>query len=138
MKNKHPHAELGMRITPLRDGLIELFLNNPGIAFSESELNDITGKSFDRTTVYRTIRTLLNKVFIHKIVCEEGVLRYALNDKINVLRNHPHFQCTICGQVKCLQDQYIKDYPLPKGYEVMNVNLLIRGVCIHCNSDTSR
>lgn len=129
---KRPYADLGMRITPLRNGLIDLFQNNPGVAFSEAELNDVSGRSFDRTTVYRTIRTLLKKVFIHKIVCEDGVLKYALNDK-RIASNHPHFQCTVCDQVKCLHDQHIKEHRLPRGYEAMQVDLLIRGVCADCN-----
>lgn len=130
---KRPHADLGMRITPLREGLINLFQNNPGVAFSEAELNDVSGRSFDRTTVYRTIRALLKKVFIHKIICEDGVLKYALNSK-KMAGDHPHFQCTVCHQVTCLHNQHIKDHHLPSGYEALQVDLLIRGVCAHCNS----
>ena len=134
MKTERPHRQLGIRVTPLRDDLIGLFINNPGTAFSESELNEYVNGEFDRTSVYRSIKMLLKKVFIHKVICENGVLKYALTLKNNVIRNHPHFQCTKCGKVSCLTQQKVPELMLPDGYQVSAINLLIRGVGPCCKT----
>ncbi len=69
---------LHFRNTRLGKRLVTFFQKNPGLAFSENEIRQELDVVFDRTTVYRTIKTLLEKVFIHKIVCKNGMLRYAL------------------------------------------------------------
>lgn len=134
MNSEKPQRPLGIRVTPLRDDLIGLFLNNPGIAFSEHELNEYVQGEFDRTSVYRSIKILLEKFFIHKIICENGVLKYALTQPGKIVRNHPHFQCTRCGTVTCLSEQDVPALALPEEYQVASINLLIRGIGPCCDA----
>lgn len=134
MKHELHYKALGIRLTPLRGDLITFFLENPGVAYSENEINEIVDGEFDRTTVYRNLRMLLKKVFIHKIICENGVLKFALTPKNKPYRNHPHFQCTICGKVSCLQDYEVQNIKLPDEYQTCGLHLLIRGIGPCCNS----
>ncbi len=127
--------ELGIRTTPLRDELTSLFLNHPGVAFSETEINDMVDGKFDRTSIYRSVKTLLEKVFIHKIICENGVLKYAHPQQHDVVIHHPHFQCTPGGKVSCLEEYPIAPVPLPTGYNAHTINLLVRGNCSHSHPE---
>jgi Fur family transcriptional regulator, ferric uptake regulator len=85
--------------------------------------------------VYRTLKTFLDKGLIHKVLDDEGSLKYALcNDPCTTSSHrheHVHFKCTQCGQTSCL-DVEIPLVRLPKGYEAREVNLLIQGTCESC------
>lgn len=126
-----PHT-LSLKMTPIRREVIALFKQNPGIAYSESEIDKFLVDNVDRTTIYRTIRVLLSEGFIHKVVCCNGVLKYALSCGAAVC-SHAHFECVDCGQVSCLEDQHIQNPTLSDGYEARQANLLIQGLCPSCN-----
>lgn len=124
--------QLNIRTTQMRKRLVTFFMDNPGLAFSENEIRQEMGSEFDRTTVYRTIKTLLKKVFIHKIVCENGMLRYALNDNKNEHPPHVHFQCMQCQRVFCLKECKVQTPSLPETFEAQSYQFLVKGNCHHC------
>lgn len=124
--------QLHLRNTRLRKRLVTFFQDNPGLAFSENEIRQELNSAFDRTTVYRTIKTLLEKVFIHKIVCENGMLRYALNENKNEHLPHVHFQCMQCQRVFCLKECKVQTPELPDAFEAQSYQFLVKGNCHHC------
>lgn len=132
MKKQKLPSSINLRSTHIREQLISLFLGNEGIAFSEAEINQVFNHSFDRVTIYRTIRTLMEKDVIHKVICDDGVLKYAHKSKVEPVNVHPHFQCTSCGQVKCLTAMPEQKIKLPKGYAVSGMHMLVKGVCAQC------
>jgi Fur family transcriptional regulator, ferric uptake regulator len=134
MKKTTIFSNLDIRSTPLREEIITLFLNNQGIAFSEAEINSMFGQPFDRVTVYRTIKTFLDKLIIHKVICEDGVLRYAMTEQPQNKSHHAHFQCTECGKVSCLKDKGVGRINLPSGYKTNELYMLIKGVCPQCTN----
>jgi Fur family transcriptional regulator, ferric uptake regulator len=99
--------ELDLRNTRLRDNMVTFVKERPGLGYSENEIKQMLESPNDRTTIYRTIKALLKKVFIHKIVCENGVLKYALNDSTDDF-SHAHFQCNQCEKVICLKEPLCK------------------------------
>ncbi len=133
LKKKHEEqtvvSRLDLRSTRMRECVITLFNENPGKAFSESDIRQVLPIMCDRVTLYRTIKTLLSKVFIHKIVCENGVLKYALNESKTDLEPHVHFQCTHCNSVFCLSNYAISIPPLPNGLRANEYHFLIKGSC---------
>lgn len=124
--------QLNLRNTRLRKRLVSFFQDHPGFAFSENEIRQELHASFDRTTVYRTIKTLLRKVFIHKIVCENGMMRYALNESRNEQMPHVHFQCMQCQRVFCLQECKVQTPNLPDAFEAESYQFLVKGNCHRC------
>lgn len=131
-KNENHVHQLDLRNTRLREGMVSFFKERPGLAFSESEIKEMLNLPHDRTTIYRTIKTLLNKVFIHKIVCENGILKYALSEsKINV-HSHVHFQCTQCEKVFCLNESIVQKPILPESFEAEDCYFLVKGSCRNC------
>lgn len=125
-----------LRSTPNRQEILHLFLEK-NYALSHNDIEKAVQNSLDRVTVYRTLKTFLDKGLIHKVLDDEGTLKYALcNDTCTTAEHHHdhvHFKCTKCGQTNCLNVE-VPAIKLPKGYKPNEFNLLIQGVCQHCSS----
>lgn len=123
-----------LRSTPNRVAILHAFLKRE-YALSHGDVERDVPPSFDRVTVYRTLKTFLDKGLIHKVLDDEGTLKYALcNEACTTAHHHHdhvHFKCTICGQTNCLSTE-IPAVKLPKGYRADEVNVLIQGVCESC------
>jgi Fur family ferric uptake transcriptional regulator len=123
-----------LRSTPNREAILHVFLRRD-FALSHSDVEREVPSSFDRVTVYRTLKTFLDKGLIHKVLDDEGSLKYALCTEAcstaHHHHDHVHFKCTKCGQTNCLQIE-IPPVKLPKGYKPKEVNLLIQGICENC------
>jgi Fur family transcriptional regulator, ferric uptake regulator len=124
-----------LRSTACRENVLETFQNREA-ALSHGDLEGaLKNKHFDRVTIYRTLKTFLEKGIIHKVLDDEG-MRYALcrerctEDNHN--HDHVHFKCTDCGQTSCLEKLHIPAVKLPSGYRAQEVNLLIQGLCAEC------
>jgi len=124
-----------LRSTPNRQSILRLFLNKEH-ALSHADIENEIDDNLDRVTVYRTLKTFLNKGLIHKVLDDEGSLKYALcNDHCSTQEHHHdhvHFKCTRCGQTNCL-DVEVPMVKLPKEYRIKEVNLLIQGICDLCS-----
>lgn len=132
MKNKVSLSHFNLRATPIREEMITLFMNNQGVALSEAEINQLFNHKADRVSIYRTVKILLDKMLIHKVICENGILKYALNQKHP--HHHPHFQCTACGKVICLGSKGLTQIDMPTGYTKEATHLLVKGLCPACGT----
>lgn len=130
--------QLSLRNTRLRDEVVTHFTDNAGRAFSENELKQVVCSPCDRTTIYRTIKTLLQKKFIHKVVCENGVLKYALTPTEASTANHVHFECTTCEKVFCLKEYSLPLPRLPELFNAESFHMLIKGSCKECERCPSK
>jgi Fur family transcriptional regulator, ferric uptake regulator len=125
-----------LRSTPSRQEILHLFLRKDH-ALSHGDIEKEINNALDRVTVYRTLKTFLDRGLIHKVLDDEGSLKYALcNEACGAAghhHDHVHFKCTICGQTNCLNVE-IPSVKLPKGYKPEELNLLIQGICGNCSS----
>ena len=128
-----------LRSTPNRQTILHLFLKKDH-ALSHSDIENEIDDSLDRVTVYRTLKTFLSKGLIHKVLDDEGSLKYALcNDHCSQKEHHHdhvHFKCTNCGQTICL-DIEVPAIKLPKAFKSQEVNLLIQGICGQCSNQAN-
>lgn len=125
----------GLRHTDSRVAVLEIFQKYT-FALSHSDLEENLAGRFDRVTLYRTLKTFLEKGIIHKVLDDEGTPKYALcshqcDDHVHH-HNHVHFKCETCGHTQCLDDVIIPAVSLPKGFEAKEFNLLIQGSCDTC------
>ncbi|MCB0486872.1 MAG: transcriptional repressor [Cyclobacteriaceae bacterium] len=127
-----------LRSTISRTTILGLFLKNEH-ALSYSDIEHEVSTSFDRVTVYRTLKTFLDKGIIHKILDDTGGLKYALCNNLCSTEehhhDHVHFKCVQCGQTSCLDEVEIPVIALPTGYRAAEVNLLIQGTCSACRQN---
>jgi Fur family transcriptional regulator, ferric uptake regulator len=125
-----------LRSTPVRQEILTLFLEKD-YALSHHDVESGISNSLDRVTVYRTLKTFLDKGLIHKVLDDEGSLKYALCNEACTMaehhHDHIHFKCTKCGQTNCL-DLELPTVNLPKGYQLEAMNVLIQGICDRCGS----
>jgi Fur family ferric uptake transcriptional regulator len=127
--------EKGVRITAMRQLILEYFLNEQDI-LGLGELEKIFSRS-DRITIYRTLKTFEENGIVHSI--ENGPLevKYALCDEycspIKHVDNHPHFHCLDCNQITCIEDIFIPPINLPAGYKVNEISMMIKGFCKNCS-----
>ena len=124
-----------LRTTASRQAILHLFLQKD-YALSHGDIEKEIDNTLDRVTVYRTLKTFLDKGLIHKVLDDEGSLKYALcNDACTIKdhhHDHVHFKCIKCGLTNCL-DIEVPAIKLPKGYKPKEINLLIQGICVSCS-----
>ena len=90
----------------------------------------------DRSTLYRTLKTFVEKKVIHSIDDGTGTVKYAVctdTCQCNPNELHVHFYCTKCEKTTCLTDLAIPDVHLPKGYVMDTANMVIKGLCDRCS-----
>ncbi|QIP11481.1 transcriptional repressor [Spirosoma aureum] len=128
--------DFNLRHTNGREEVLDLFLN-AGHALAHNDVENGLGPDHDRVTIYRTLRTFLDKGLLHKVLDDEGGTKYALCRETcahgHHHHDHVHFKCEACGQTTCLDQVRIPTIALPEGYNRKEMNLLIQGVCLDCN-----
>jgi Fur family transcriptional regulator, ferric uptake regulator len=123
-----------LKRTSCREGIIHVILtaNN---ALSENEIRERLEGNYDRTTFYRSFKTLEEHKIIHKIVVDNQVVKYALDNRITQKPSHAHFYCTICETVKCLDTVPLGIPQLPGGFNASETEMIIKGSCNLCNTN---
>ena len=130
--------EFNLRQTDCRAEMLAIFDQNPH-ALAHADVEARLPEKFDRVTVYRTLKTFLEKGIIHKVLDDEGGMKYALcratchTADHQHHHDHVHFKCTVCGLTNCLDDVRVPALSLPAGYQRQETNLLVQGVCPHCH-----
>ncbi len=129
--------EFDLRHTGCRADILQVF-QNCGYALSQGYLEEFFGQKFDRVTIYRTLKTFVEKGIIHKVLDDEGGTKYALC-KIsecsheNHHHDHVHFKCNTCNTTTCIESVHIPAIHLPEGYKRSEVNMLVQGICPKCS-----
>jgi Fur family ferric uptake transcriptional regulator len=128
--------EHDLRLTAPREDVLKLFLTKD-FALSHADIEDEVHHSIDRVTVYRTLKTFLDKGILHKVLDDSGASKYALcNTQCSThehMHEHVHFKCMECGLTHCVEDIKVPSINLPEGYRFKEANLLVQGVCKGCN-----
>lgn len=128
LKNKSVQA------TAMRTLVLEQFVANKA-AKSLIELENAMPRA-DRTTIYRTLKTFLQKGILHEINDGNNARRYALCSEhcvaLNHVDTHPHFHCIKCGETVCLETISIELPKLPKGYQPDSFEITAKGICPTC------
>ncbi|CAN5523911.1 hypothetical protein BH10BAC4_BH10BAC4_18430 [soil metagenome] len=113
-----------------RDGVLRLFNSNPGIAFSESEIKKRLNKEFNRTSIFRVVKVLVEEKVIHSVISDHKALRYALTIKLQE-GTHAHLKCTVCDKVYCMNERIpMPEYPTH--CLVREQQILLTGLCGDC------
>lgn len=128
--------DFALKRTSSRSAILRLFLRHT-YALSYSSIEKEMTSILDRVTVYRTLKTFLDKGVVHKVLDDNGALKYALCNEACSSREHHHehvhFKCLKCGQTSCLNNVTLPEVSLPVGYNTSQISLLISGTCKKCN-----
>ena len=134
--------EYALRHTGSREDILDVFYKNQ-YAMSHSYLEETLNDRFDRVTIYRTLKTFLEKGIVHKVLDDVGGTKYALCKTSDCSHeahhhDHVHFKCVTCEQTSCLDDTHIQTFSLPEGYKRLEINMLVQGICPKCSPPTPR
>ncbi len=127
-----------LRITSCRQEVLKTFLSRDS-ALAHADLEDVLKDDFDRVTLYRTLKTFLEKDLIHKVLDDSGATKYALCSHSPDHKDHHHdhehihFKCEKCGKTMCLEDSTLPKIELPEGFINKEISLLVQGICDKCN-----
>jgi Fur family ferric uptake transcriptional regulator len=119
--------------TSCREGIIFVVMT-ANEALSENEIRERLVGNYDRTTFYRSFKTLEEHKIIHKIVVDNQLVKYALDNTVTHKDEHAHFFCNECNTVKCMNDIPLQKYQLPDGYSDVETEVLIKGTCVNCKN----
>lgn len=124
-----------LRLTGSREDILQAFLEEEN-ALSHSDLEGKFGERFDRVTIYRTLKTFLDKGLLHKVLDDVGGTKYALcREDCSQKKHHHdhiHFKCCKCGNTTCIESVHIPEFSLPDGYKRQEINILVQGICPNC------
>jgi Fur family ferric uptake transcriptional regulator len=124
-----------LRITPFRKEVLGIFIDAPNaitLPVIESKLTN-----FDRITLYRTIKSFIEKGVIHEIYMDGDEKQMALcpehctSDKHNHSQQHIHFKCKLCQNTFCLDINEIPEITVPN-FVLDDLNIQATGTCERC------
>lgn len=127
-------AEAGVRVTAVRLLVLRVIHERMhGGAFSlQDVMNELV--TADNSSVFRALTLFAEKRLLHTIDDGTGMQKYCLCSCPNHdhRHGHVHFTCTRCQRTMCLTDMPIPQIHLPEGFEVQDVEFIVKGICPRC------
>lgn len=126
--------EKGINPTAMRLVVLDYLLKqNNAVSLTDMELSL---ERTDRVTLYRSIKTFEDHGLVHRIEDGTGTAKFALCQPSCTLDGHHdlhiHFYCTNCEETYCLPKTQIPEVKLPDGYQVDQMSLVVKGICVEC------
>lgn len=91
-----------LRCTPARVAVLE-HIRAVGGPRTHAEVADaLADRGFDRATIYRNLTELTEAKIFSRVELGDHVWRFEMRH--GGVAEHPHFLCTSCGEVSCLDD----------------------------------
>lgn len=126
----------GLRITAVRDKVLQLFLEAGQTALSNADIEKHFDR-LDRITLYRTLRTFEEKGLIHQVVDNSSTPKFAYcSDQCAEHEHHDdhaHFHCVKCEKTVCLEDTTLPAVTIPSGFKVEEKHMVLSGTCDACS-----
>ena len=130
--------ERKLKLTPHRQLILDVFLNHEGHR-SVEDIYRVVRKQDPRvgyTTVYRTMKILVDCGLAREIDLADGITRY---EHLYNHEHHDHMICMQCGQsiefydpgIETLQDEASAQL----GFKVLDHRLQIYGLCRDCRGE---
>lgn len=127
--------ENGLRATPARIAVLHL-LQLASRPLSHAEVVDrLADRGWNRATLYRNLVDLAETGLARKTELGDRVWRFEVAGAAHSSRSHPHFICTGCGEVSCLDGVAIKlAAESDESRDLMSqpLEIQVRGICAAC------
>ena len=108
-------------------------------------LLDVESKmpTMDSSSIFRTLTLFAEKQLLHLIDDGSGMQKYCvchcLHDDDDTHhgnhhkhQGHVHLTCIKCHETICLEDIPIPLVPIPEGYDILESEYVIKGICPKC------
>ena len=127
--------DAGLRVTEQRLQVFQA-LRTARRPISHPELVGLLPENgMDRTTVYRILMDLTERGLANRRDLGDHVWRFDLrSDARRHEQDHPHFSCTVCGELECLPPASIQLAPaLASSIQGRLAEIQLRGRCARCS-----
>ncbi len=125
-----------LSITPFRTEVLTIIsesLHAVSVSYIEDELS-----SYNRITLYRTIKTFVASGLIHEIAISGKETAYALckeNCKADHHHHqHIHFSCNTCDEIFCVESSRFPEVTLPN-FQIKSLEIQASGICQNCSEN---
>ena len=91
--------------------------------------------------IFRTLILFREHHIVHQMEDGNDIVRYEIcrsNDAEIDSDMHAHFYCQCCHHTVCLPEMAIPEINLPDGYQLKNVNFMLKGICPTCAEKMKR
>lgn len=122
-----------LRITVPRAAVLTALLAADRPLTQEQIAERLGADSPNKTTIYRTLVSLMEQNLIHKAYIKDRVWHFEPAHHCGEHQCHPHFTCLRCNQTQCLTSIHpplIKG--LPDGYRILRQQIRLEGLCDKC------
>ncbi len=106
----------GLRCTSARIAVLEHMLSVSGPKTHAEVSEALDHRGFDRATIYRNLTELTEAKLVTRVDLGDHVWRFEAQRHEHGSGHggdHPHFVCTSCGEVSCLDDVNVAITPRP-------------------------
>lgn len=142
MKDKHSHFHdalhaCGLKITPLRVALLEIFEHEHSPLSFEDIEKRLRSLAHDPASLFRSLKTFSQANLIKVVDLGEGFLRY--EGICEEHTHHHHVQCSNCKKIEVLPfciPKEIEQYLSKSGYTHLTHRLDFSGLCKACSKGT--
>ena len=141
--------EMGLRCTAARMAVLDHVMTATGPKTHAEVAEALSDRGFDRATIYRNLTELTEAKILSRVELGDHVWRFELKRGHDHApgEDHPHFLCTSCGEVSCLDDVNVAITPkvaspkklgskqtADKKPVIRSVNeVLLKGQCENCS-----
>ena len=125
----------GLRCTTARVAVLEYLVAARGPKTHAEVSDDLADRGFDRATIYRNLTELTEAGLVSRVELGDHVWRFELkrgDAKGKHGKDHPHFLCTSCGEVSCLDDVNVAISPKRSSGIHAVTEVLLKGQCGKC------
>ena len=91
--------------------------------------------TIDKSNIFRALTLFREYHLVHAIEGISDGTKYELchsHSQEHDDDQHPHFFCEVCQRTYCLDSLEVPDPELPPGFEMHHYNIMIKGICPHC------
>ncbi len=126
----------GVEYTPNRLAVMKIVGNSAHPVSAQEIIQILSGaRTMNKVTVYRVLDLLVEKGLIERISSADRSFRYGAGRRAS-RKPHPHFFCTQCGHMECLDPAGLKlDWQaLEESFPgaVDKVEIRVDGTCRNC------
>ena len=127
--------ETGLRATSARIAVLRI-LRAATAPLSHAEVADeLESSGIDRATVFRNLTDLTEQGLARRSELGDHVWRFEAVDPNHADDGHPHFVCSVCGTVSCVESTELEKMTRRVANRIGKVvEVLLRGVCRQCGT----
>lgn len=136
-REEHILTDAGIRPTAIRIMVLkEIIRYEHAFTLADMEQRLTT---LDRSTLFRTLTLFVTHKLLHEADNGQGSKLFCLCECSHKHQHSPHihFTCTTCHETYCIKEIDTSMLPRPEGYDVEEINLVLKGVCPKCKQKIS-